>query len=75
MVQFLSTYYFDTRQTYRLLLVQNRHTNIVCVQSIICDIITKTRYYFWYLLKPHGTQREIYKTTRVSIGKKKNCGS
>jgi hypothetical protein len=44
--------------------------NIVCVQSTICDIITKTKYHFRYLLKPHGARREIYKTTGVSIGKK-----
>jgi hypothetical protein len=45
-------------------------SNIVCVQSIICDIITKTKYYFRYLLKSHGAHREIYKTTGVSIEKK-----
>jgi hypothetical protein len=56
-----------------LLLVQNRHTrytNIVCLQSIICDIITKPIYHFWYLLKPQGAHREIYKTIGVYIGKK-----
>jgi hypothetical protein len=41
--------------------------NIVCVQSTICDIITTTKYYFRYLLKPYGTHREIYKTTGVYI--------
>jgi hypothetical protein len=45
--------------------------NIVCVQSTICDIITKTKYYFRYLLKQHGAHHEIYKTIRVSIVKKK----
>jgi hypothetical protein len=44
--------------------------NIVCVQSTICGIITKAKYYFRYLLKPHGTHCEIYKTIWVSIGKK-----
>jgi hypothetical protein len=46
--------------------------NIVCVQSTICGIITKTKYYFRYLLKPHGAHCEIYKTIGVSIGKE-NC--
>jgi hypothetical protein len=64
-----------------IILIHDRHIgyfwfeigipNIVCVQSIICDIITKTKYYFRYLLKPHGAHREIYKTTGVSIVKKK----
>jgi uncharacterized membrane protein YozB (DUF420 family) len=74
-VQFLSTYYFDIRQAYKLLLVQNRHTNIpniVCVQSTICDIITKTKYHFRYLLKLHEAHRKIYKTTGYLL--KKNCG-
>jgi hypothetical protein len=44
--------------------------NIVCVQSTICGIITKTKYYFRYLLKSHGAHCEIYKTIGVSIGKK-----
>jgi len=44
--------------------------NIVCVQSTICGIITKTKYYFRYLLKSHGAHREIYKTIGVYIGKK-----
>jgi hypothetical protein len=62
-------------------LIQDRHigyfwfktgtSNIICVQSTICDIITKTKYYFRYLLKLHGAHREIYKTTGVSIVKKK----
>jgi hypothetical protein len=46
-------------------------SNIVCVRSTICDIITKTKYYFRYLLKPHGAHREIYKTTRGIYWKKK----
>jgi hypothetical protein len=65
-----------------IILIHDRHIsyfwfktgipNIVCVQSNICDIITKTKYHFRYLLKPHGAHREIYKTTGVSIGRKKN---
>jgi hypothetical protein len=45
--------------------------NIICVQSTICDIITKTKYYFRYLLKPYGAHCEIFKTIAVSLEKKK----
>jgi hypothetical protein len=66
----LSTYYFDTRQAYRLLLVQNRHTKYCLCTKYHLRYNYKNKVLFRYLLKSHGAHREIYKTTGVSIGKK-----